>query len=556
MKISIKYFLIIVISCSFYSCESDEDDFKENLLENAFEGNFVLRNQEDVNNFGNQNYTAIRGLLAIGDSGDVSSDITTLEPLSNLKAVFGSLTIQNNPNLTSLSGLQNIECMCFNQPSSVIISNNPSLNDISALTNIDYCDSTKIGLVNNAALTNIDAFSSVKELGRLLIKNNDSLLDLSAFNTLEKADRVFLIDGNFSNIGFENLNSLITLNISSCNNITNVDTLSNLTSLARLEIGISSASTPYFDEPFLHNQSLESLEGLRNITDLNVVAIAGSENLTSLPDFNGVIDAVILHNTAIENLDVFLNTEQEFRTSVYLYNNHQLKNVDGFLNFDTLAEVYLVNNTDLDNIDGFDNINQIQNGNISIDGNNISQTNSVFENLSFVDFGGIDIKNNSGFQHFSGFNQLQTDFFDVNFHNNSDLISIDGFNMLDYSNLIITENPNLTSINGFDNVNQGMLIVGDVDNGFYQPINQLNVFNSSANIFELRIFDTDIANLDSFQNNSFENFIQIKRNNLLTDFCGISEQVNNSTTSSLTYVVDDNGYNPSRFDLSNGNCSN
>ncbi|WP_127846107.1 hypothetical protein [Psychroflexus aestuariivivens] len=556
MRLTIKYILIILIFYSFYSCTNDDENLQEDLIKNAIVGNFVLRNQEDVDNFGNQNYSSVKGLLAIGDSGNISSDITSLEPLSSLKGIFGSLTVQNNPGLTSLNGLNNIKYMCFNEPTSVIIDNNQSLNDITALTNIDYCGSTRIVLKNNGMLSNIDAFSNVQAIERLHIEKNENLFDLSPFNNLEVAESILLIEGNFSNIGLNNLKSSNLLNISSCNSVVDVESLSNLTNLKILEIGILSASTPYSDEPSLHNQSLESLEGLRNITDLRIVAIAGSNNLTSLPSFSGNIDAIILHNTAIENLDVFSYTEQELSTSIFLYNNYNLKNVNGLLNFNTLGEIYLVNNTDLDNIDGFDNINQILNGFISIDGNNISQTNSVFENLTSIDFGGLEIKNNTGFEHFSGFNQLQTDFLSVSIHNNSDLISIDGFNMLENSHLIIKENPSLLSINGFENVSEGQLSIGNVINGINQPINQINVFNSSANIIKLKIFDTEITNLDSFQNNSFGNLIQINRNNLLTDFCGISEQVANSSSSTLTYIVNDNGYNPGRFDLSVGNCSN
>ena len=48
---------------------------------------------------------------------------------------------------------------------------------------------------------------------------------------------------------------------------------------------------------------------------------------------------------------------------------------------------------------------------------------------------------------------------------------------------------------------------------------------------------------------------QIKNNRLLTDFCGISTEVSNNNTSSFIYDVRDNAFNPSRYDLSIGNCS-
>ncbi len=549
---------ILIILLSFFSCSNEDDNTENSLMANAIEGHFALETQQDVNDFGELNYRSIDGSLVIGNCCS-ESDITTLEPLNNLQGIFGFLIIQNNPQLSTLNGLGNLSYMCDDEPTSITIDTNESLSDVSAISNINYCESMSLSLSKNNTLSNIDAFATIRKLSQLTLENNENLVDLSPFDSLEEIGFLNLIGGNFSNISFSNLNICNKLHISSCNNLTHVNSLSNLTSLKVLEVGLPSAFLQYTYEPLMSNQSLTSLDGLSNVTDLEGVGIGGgSSDFISLPNFSGNIASIAIHNTALENLDGFLNSSQSQPTSLYLYNNHNLENVDGFLNYSSLGEVYLVNNTNLNNIDGFDNISEISNGYILIEGNTIEQTNSVFENLTSIDFFEINISDNGGFEHFSGFNSLDADNLSVYFRNNSDLESINAFNSLDtIINLDFYNNPNLVTIEGFDNVINGNLRIGTTDNSNpHQPIETINVFDSNASLNSLGIFNTNITNLDSFQNFSFNELIQIYNNGALTDFCGISTQVSNSSTSSLTYDVRDNAFNPSRFDLTNGNCSN
>ncbi len=550
--------LLIVILLVFSCSSNDDENLEESLRLNAIEGHFMLETQQDVNDFGELNYESIDGSLVIGNSTGVSN-ITSLEPLNNIKAIFGFLIIQNNPQLASLSGLENLQYMCDAEPTSISIRNNETLTEISALQNINYCDMMSLSLEDNESLTNIDAFSSITDISQITLKSNEYLIDLRPFNSLERIGHLNLVDGNFSNIGFDNLNSCDKLHISSCNNLVNVNSLSNLTSLRVLEVGLPSAFLQYTYEPILSNQSLASLDGLSNVTNIEAIGIGGcSTDLRSLPNFKGNISSIAIHNTALDNLDGFSEGSQEFNTDLYIYNNYNLENVDGLLNYDVLGEVYLVNNTNLNNIDGFDNVSEISNGYILIDGNSIGQTNSVFESLATIDFYEINISNNSGFEHFFGFNLLNTENLSIYFRNNSDLESVNAFNLLEtVVNLDFYNNSNLVSINGFNNVIEGNLRIGTPDNSNpHQPIEIIDVFDSSATLNGLGIFNTNITNLDSFQNFNLNELIQIYNNGLLTDFCGVSNQVASSSTSTLTYDVRDNAFNPSRFDLSNGNCSN
>ena len=253
-----RYHSIIILICIFSCSSNDSDNLEDSLLMNAVEGNFSLQTQQDVNDFGDLNYESVNGSIVIGNSNSVSN-ITSLEPLSNIKAIFGFLAIQNNPQLTSLNGLDNLQFMCFDEPSSIAIRNNESLIEISALGNLNSCELMGLTIENNNSLTNIDAFSNITTLSNMTLDGNDQLLDLSPFDRLENIVNLTLVDGNFSDVGFNNLNSCDQLLISSCNNLTHVNSLSNLNNLRVLAVGLPGAYLQYTYDPNMSNESLASM---------------------------------------------------------------------------------------------------------------------------------------------------------------------------------------------------------------------------------------------------------------------------------------------------------
>ncbi len=109
-------------------------------------GNVVLSTQKEVDLFSHQ---YIEGSLTI--SGE---DIHDLSPLSILTSIKGALIIENNPNLTSINGLN-------------------------SLLQIGY-----LRINNNSRLKQIDAFNTLEKCGGMSIHQNGSLHSIKCMEAL------------------------------------------------------------------------------------------------------------------------------------------------------------------------------------------------------------------------------------------------------------------------------------------------------------------------------------------------------------------------------------
>ncbi|MDF0718255.1 fibronectin type III domain-containing protein [Muricauda sp. 334s03] len=206
-----------------------------------YRGDVYLPSQENVDNFGAEDYLIVVGNLNIGKEG--GSDITNLRALSNLNQVGGDLNIGGyvsgygvleNPLLESLEGLgylASVDTYYLNDyiPKDLSIGYCPKLENLDELNlfifegdiTIEYNDGLQnidglaritkaeaIHIRNNASLTNLDGLSNIENityiqlsrnpvlsdiggiqisnvvLGGLMISENDILADLSVFSDI------------------------------------------------------------------------------------------------------------------------------------------------------------------------------------------------------------------------------------------------------------------------------------------------------------------------------------------------------------------------------------
>lgn len=191
-----------------------------------YEGNVKLTTQEEVNQFGAQNYNAITGFLDIGSRtyGEVTN-ITDITPLENLQKVEGNLLIENS-SLENLKGLENLikvgGNLMFNFntklktlegleglqsiTNSLNIHDNPLLTDTNSLAGVDSIEEIYITfnhkletifllpdaqrvnyiyILANASLKKIEGFEKIKEVNRFIeIIENGELIVLPAFAEL------------------------------------------------------------------------------------------------------------------------------------------------------------------------------------------------------------------------------------------------------------------------------------------------------------------------------------------------------------------------------------
>lgn len=148
------------------------------------------------------NCTEINGsLLFQVNSG--SSDLVDLTPFSNITSVLGSLQFNNNQELESIAGLENLTSVGTN----INLYNN-GIQNIDPLNGIETLVGT-IYIVNNPELGNLNGFASLTEMGSdIYIDNNPALVNLNGFASLTEIGGYIYINNNSALV---NLNGFASL---------------------------------------------------------------------------------------------------------------------------------------------------------------------------------------------------------------------------------------------------------------------------------------------------------------------------------------------------------
>ena len=112
-----------------------------------------------------------------------NDNLENLEGLSNITSFTREIWIDNNPNLTSLDGLENTK-----QAAYIILQSNTSLLNVDGLSGFEKLSDSGISINNNPALQNLDGLSNLTELnGRLNIIRNISLTDIKGLSSIDPA---------------------------------------------------------------------------------------------------------------------------------------------------------------------------------------------------------------------------------------------------------------------------------------------------------------------------------------------------------------------------------
>lgn len=125
----ILFFIAITISCSTDDTPTDTNP-GEGTIEIVRLGDLNLKTQEEVDNFIDGENIEIDGNLQIGT--DEKSNISELSNLHGIRKITGKLIIVKNPDLESLTGLDNL----IEAGDSINIIENPFLVDYSAFQNL------------------------------------------------------------------------------------------------------------------------------------------------------------------------------------------------------------------------------------------------------------------------------------------------------------------------------------------------------------------------------------------------------------------------------------
>ncbi|MAZ72698.1 MAG: hypothetical protein CMC70_06090 [Flavobacteriaceae bacterium] len=318
-----EYFVRAYITTSEETIYSEERTFRttNQCVGGVFKGYIELFTQDMVNEFGSNQYCEITGKLRIYSYGN-TPHITDLSPLYSIKKV-GSLTIDHNLELTSLDGLNII-------------------------------DTPRLVIIDNAALENIDALSTITTpITAMNISYNEELQDLDGLSGLTQLDA-----------------EIIALELRDNPSLTNIDGLSNVTSIkGRVEIS--------------YNDLLQNLNGFENVVSLDgPLDINNNTSLTTINGFSNV--------ERLENLKIIYNPEliiiddlQSLRTvdkSISIFSNGPITSLSALSSLETVGESFLLLfSNDLQTLDGLENLVAVRS--IDIGSNELLSDFCALENL-------------------------------------------------------------------------------------------------------------------------------------------------------------------------------
>ena len=224
-----KFFLLImllgIVSTGLAQCPEDTDGFTR------------FSNQIEIDAFAAAypNCTTVLGLRIVGST---NSTITNLEQLRQITEIReGGLLIDNNTQLTSLIGLENIRSI----QGDGIIQNNPILEELKGLDQIEEIEGNLI-LRNNTNLSSIAALGQLRILGGFELFNS-SLTNLAGLDRITSIEQDVFIRNNplledFS--ALQNLSTILgTLWIWETPLIQHLDAFQNLNTLTAISLRLN-----------------------------------------------------------------------------------------------------------------------------------------------------------------------------------------------------------------------------------------------------------------------------------------------------------------------------
>jgi hypothetical protein len=289
--------LIIIISCSKSS------DNISPLDERIFVGDVELNSQDEVNQFGENNYVKITGNFSVKYWGNTNhqtaTDIIDLTPLVSLTDIEGDLEISTNRLLNSLQGLNNIENVGGN-----------------------------LRLIHNRLIPDFKGLHKLKTIGNDFdCSRNDNLISFSGFENL------ISIGGSF--IVFDN---------------DNLTSMENLTSINLIEKDID----------IQYNNDLRNLKGMGNINEIRNIFIGNNDGLLNVSDLKNITlvkgSLGFGSNGSITTLDG-LNNIVSVNGQLKFTSNNNLENLEALSSIVTIEELYVHNNPKIINLKGLNNLN-------------------------------------------------------------------------------------------------------------------------------------------------------------------------------------------------------
>jgi hypothetical protein len=282
----------------------------------VYNGNLTLSTQAQVDAFA---WTEIKGNLTIR-----GANITNIDSLNSLTFVEKYLSIYDNPSLTNIDGLGNL-----NWVFSLGIWDNDALTNIDGLAGLTSVP--EIGIGPNLVLNDLKGLSNLTSLGGLYFWENPLLTNLDFLPALTTVDILGFYDNPV---------------------LTNIDGLTSLTSVDG-------------DLEFYNNPALTNINGLANLTSVGSIWIHNNDALTDLGGLASITSVKwqlsIRSNNVLADLDG-LSSLTHIGIHLRIQDNQVLSNIDGLSSVTYIgANLRITDNPALLNIDGLSSVTSLGN---------------------------------------------------------------------------------------------------------------------------------------------------------------------------------------------------
>jgi len=329
-------------------------DSLESLIQLNVEGNHSLINFQGLTSLV-EVYTFSGG----GTDGILVADNNSLVDLSGLESVekIVNLHVRFNNSLESLDGLSGLTEI----HGSLELQSNPSLSDISSLSNMHPQEvfGLSIDIMDNDSLVDLDGLENVTSISACYIRLNESLINIEGLSNLETVHTRMFIGDNPSLLNLDPIFDFILVDnegdigirdndlISKCDlpaiciNLNNPAVVIEITNNAAgcnnlLEVEVDCEIVDIPDSNFLNalinHSPIIDLNGDQNIQYSEAEAFTGNMNVSNegIFNFSGLESFVNISGLDVsENLMTFLYLDENtFLTSIDFSNNLNLVGVD------------------------------------------------------------------------------------------------------------------------------------------------------------------------------------------------------------------------------------
>ncbi|AZI66179.1 hypothetical protein EIB71_00120 [Kaistella daneshvariae] len=441
-----KYFLRFYVKTNKKIYYGNIVNFESKKHNSPSEQIINLNSQQNVIDFGKNNYTYVFEL-------NIRGDVEDLSPLSSIIKVGKSLNIEYTSKLKTLHGLENLQIIGTDVlPNGQLqIYNNSKLETLSGLDKLMFTGRLYVGfnpLVNN-----------LQGLGKLEQAWHSTFLTVPSFDGLPLNFRT----GEFESRGFQGTDlGNRTINCEAYDFA--LKDAPNITSLKGFIVGNYQNTTSFTIE---NCKKLKSLEGIVFPSKYDDISITNCENFESLKGLDNltIVDVLSLNNLPkLENLKGLENVSQIER--LYL-SKVSITNFMGLNSVKTIDHLSVSFCNNLINFQGLPSLTKIGDD-ISYFEISSCQNLENFVGLEKVQhFTRFNIYSLPMLKNFDGIKQAKMPF--ISIRNCNFINSLQGLeNVFGVSNLAIYENQNLQNFCAIKN------IVGNLNSNSYYVKNNLN----------------------------------------------------------------------------------